>query len=158
MPKSLITIRPNTAIHGNLRRLQTEPNDIEDQNLERELEKKSEAVRKNQFGLLVKHQKLLNAAKKNERDIDILASYKFNENDANITDESGNTPLFYAARWGNKELCEYLLGLKARCNQRCQDGNTPLHMAFASNKVMVYIYFQVLFIDCYINDSAWRKP
>jgi len=54
-----------------------------------------------------------------------------------MKDNEGNTPLYYAALNRNKEICEFLTQHGARVNEPCKDGNTPLHMAFSSNQVMV---------------------
>lgn len=41
-----------------------------------------------------------------------------------------NTPLYYAAANGDEAFCQYLHRLGADVNARCENGNTPLHMAF----------------------------
>lgn len=47
-----------------------------------------------------------------------------------ITDEKGNTALFYAAINQNIEMCKYLLEKGSDPNIGCEDGNTPFHCAF----------------------------
>ena len=88
-------------------------------------------------GLLLKQRKLFIAAKSNNMSLITASGFHYFETDANAKDDYNNTPLYYAARNGNKEICEFLLGCGARVNESCQEGNTPLHMAFSSNEVMV---------------------
>lgn len=76
------------------------------------------------------------------------------EESVTMTDDAGNTPLHYAAKYGNAQLCELLLEAKASiseydpcfvcllascsythliwaflCIRRGTDGMTPLHVA-----------------------------
>lgn len=88
-------------------------------------------------GLLLKQRKLFSAAKTGNYNIIKTSGFNYYEADVNIADDKGNTPLFYAARNGNKEICEFLVRHKANVNESCAGGNTPLHLAFASNQVMV---------------------
>jgi len=90
-------------------------------------------------GLLLKQRKLFTAAKASNFKLIQSSGYNYYEADVNAKDDDGNTPLFYAAKNGNKEICEFLVYHKARVNEPCREGNTPLHMAFASGQVMVVI-------------------
>lgn len=90
-------------------------------------------------GLLLKQRKLFTAAKTNNFKQIQSSGYNYYEADVNSKDDQGNTPLFYAARHGNKDICEFLVTHKARVNEPCTNGDTPLHMGFASGNVMVYI-------------------
>jgi hypothetical protein len=88
-------------------------------------------------GLLLKHTRLFTAAKSNNITIILSAGFHYYENDVNVKDSHDNTPLYYAAKNGNKEICEFLLAHNAKVNIRCQNGNTPLHMAFFSGQPLV---------------------
>ena len=97
--------------------------------------------------LLLKQTKLLSWTKSNNYHAILTSGYQYYEVDVNIKDSFGNTPLYYAARNGNKEICEFLVNHSAYINEPCENGNTPLHMAFFSNQVMVsFIFMQVLTI------------
>jgi len=111
-----------------------------------------------QKGLLLKQRKLFTAAKSGTIHNIEGSGFNYFESDVNVKDDHGNTPLFYAARRGNKEICDFLLAHKARVNEPCSNGNTPLHMAFASNQVMVSEYYLDfhLIVD-YRNDCSRRK-
>ena len=90
-------------------------------------------------GLLIKQRKLLHATKKNSYDLVANSGFTFSESDVNIKDDKNNTPLYYAAKKGNLEFCQFLLDHNARVNEPCENDNTPLHVAFASDKEMVLI-------------------
>ena len=64
--------------------------------------------------------------------------FKYSKNDVNICDENNNTPLFYAASNGNYNFCKFLIDLGSDVNYVCSKGNTPLHMAFSSQKLKVF--------------------
>lgn len=85
-------------------------------------------------GLLLKQRKLLTAAKSNNLPLVRSTGFTYFEPDVNAKDEKGNTPLYYTAKFGNLEFCQFLLDHGARVNDSCEQGNTPLHMAFASDK------------------------
>ena len=89
-------------------------------------------------GLLLKQRKLLLAAKNNSYAQVVNSGFTFSETDVNVKDDKGNTPLYYGAKYGNLELCQFLLDQHARVNEPCENDNTPLHVAFASDKEMVY--------------------
>ena len=88
-------------------------------------------------GLLLKQRKLLTAAKMNNMQLIRLTGFRYYEPDVNAHDERNNTPLYYAAMNGNIEFCQFLLDHGARVNDPCEKGNTPLHMAFLSDKEAV---------------------
>lgn len=97
---------------------------------------KKQAYRK---GLLLKQTKLFTAIKASSIKMIIANGFVYTEEDVNIKDSEGNTPLYYAAKNKHKEICQFLLDHGANVNQACQEGNTPLHMAFASNDAMVRV-------------------
>lgn len=88
-------------------------------------------------GLLLKQRKLISAAKNNNFELIPQSGFTYYEGDVNIRDEKNNTPLYYAAKCGNREFCEFLLGTGARINDICNEGNTALHMAFESGNHLV---------------------
>jgi len=90
-------------------------------------------------GFLLKHMKLFTAAKTNKYEIILKSGFYYYDADVNIKDNEGNSPLFYAARHGNLDICKFLTDHFARVNEPCSEGNTPLHMAFASGNAMIVI-------------------
>lgn len=95
-------------------------------------------------GLLLKQRKLFIAAKSSNMGVITASGFHYFETDVNAKDNLDNTPLFYAAKNGNKEICEFLLSYGARVNEPCSEGSTPLHMAFSSNDIMVINKIYVL--------------
>ncbi len=67
----------------------------------------------------------------------LVSGFNYFSSDINAKDDLNNTPLYYAAKNGNKEICEFLLKHGALVNTPCSDGNTPLHAAFSSGQCMV---------------------
>lgn len=60
------------------------------------------------------------------------------KNNVDILDSDENTPLHYAAQYGQEEVAEYLLKLQANVNAADKFDTTPLHKAVASgNEKMV---------------------
>lgn len=57
--------------------------------------------------------------------------------DINVRDKRGNTPLHYAAYFGNYSLCQRLISAGAFVNVQNMVGQTSLHKAFQANKEMV---------------------
>jgi len=90
-------------------------------------------------GLLLKQRKLFIAAKTNNFNIILSSGFNYFESDVNIKDDKGNTPLYYAAKNGDNKICDFLIRHKSFVNEPCSEGNTPLHMAFASGQIMVRI-------------------
>jgi len=90
-------------------------------------------------GLLLKQRKLFIAAKTGNFNLIQSSGFNYYEGDVNTKDEQGNSPLFYAAKNGSKEVCDFLVRHKAYVNEPCSNGNTPLHMAFSSGQIMVVI-------------------
>lgn len=90
-------------------------------------------------GLLLKQRKLFIAAKSNNFNMILTSGFNYFESDTNIKDDKGNSPLYYAAKNGDKQMCDFLVRHQAFVNEPCSEGNTPLHMAFASGQVMVLI-------------------
>ncbi len=88
-------------------------------------------------GLLLKQKKLFTVIKKDLPNPILSLGFTYTESDVNVKDDQENTPLYYAAKNGNKEVCEFLVNTGARVNERCSNGDTPLHMGFLSNEVMV---------------------
>lgn len=62
---------------------------------------------------------------------------KFYPEDVNTADCVGNTPLHYAAKVGNKGLCQFLIEKGAIVDLAGQEGNTPLHLAYLSGNTEV---------------------
>ena len=83
--------------------------------------------------LRYKQSKLMTAAKSNNFNLVQASGFSYTESDVNIKDERKNTPLYYAAKAGNFTFCQYLTDLNAMVNEHCEQGNTPLHMAFKSD-------------------------
>lgn len=67
------------------------------------------------------------AAANNKTD-DVKAKLVGGEN-PNTTDDKGNTPLIYAAQFGNTEMVKLLLQWEAKVDARDAFGNAPLHWA-----------------------------
>ena len=112
-------------------------------------------------GLLLKQRKLFIAAKTNNFNLILSSGFNYYEGDVNTKDEQGNSPLYYAAKSGSKEVCDFLVRHKAYVNDPCSNGNTPMHMAFFSGQIMV-ILFQVvklslIFLGCDPFNFLWRK-
>ena len=86
-----------------------------------------------------KVQKIIMRACRNNNLLELeLLIVKIYPNDVNAVDLVHCTPLFYAAKYGNKSLCQYLFEKGAKVNIICQEGNTALHMAFLSGSRDVY--------------------
>ena len=96
--------------------------------------------------LLLKQRKLLMASKLNNLQLVKSSGFYYYENDVNAQDERRNTALYYAARNGSLEFCQYLVDRGARVNERCEHGNTPLHMAFQSDREAVIVITFLLFL------------
>ena len=111
------------------------------QSAEEDIKKRAEKIvrREPPKGLLLKQSKLLLVARTNNFPALKAQGYTYFETDVNVKDEFNNTPLYYAAKAGNLEFCQFLTDIGARVNQSCESGNTPLHMAFKSDVDSVLI-------------------
>ena len=49
--------------------------------------------------------------------------------DINLPDKNRNTPLHYASRYGNIDICRYLVGIKCRTSSRNATGQSPYDVA-----------------------------
>ena len=95
-------------------------------------------------GLLLKQRKLLTAAKLNNFQLVRSSGFTYFEPDVNARDDHQNTPLYYAAMNGNMEFSQFLVDHGANPNQPCENGNTPLHMAFQSDKEAVTNFYLIV--------------
>lgn len=87
----------------------------------------------------VKTQKLFDALKKNNfREI---SDFELESRHVNKRDENGNVPLYYAAKMANIDFCNFLILAGARVNEPCENKDTPMHMACASNKFDLIMLF-----------------
>jgi len=83
--------------------------------------------------------KIINSAKSNtlnylklkEQKNQLLPKY------TNLTDNIGNTALYYAACFENYEIAKILLKNGANPNIKCENGDTPLHKAFLRNDTLL---------------------
>lgn len=88
---------------------------------------------------VVRVRKLFEAAKKNRFIFVTSTGQIYDKNDVNERDSQGNVPLYYTARYGNLEFCEFLIDYGAKVNEICSNGDTPVHMASQSNNFDVII-------------------
>lgn len=95
-------------------------------------------------GLLLKQRKLLTAAKFDNFQLVKSSGFIYFEPDVNAKDDRQNTALYYAAKNGNMEFCQFLVDHGANPNYPCENGNTPLHMAFQSDKEAVINFFLLI--------------
>jgi hypothetical protein len=89
---------------------------------------------------LSKHFFIMNCAKNNRIELLQRSAQSFYPKDVNVVDVRGNTPLFYAAKRGNFEMCRFLIEKGALINFRCDEGNTAFHMAFQSGRTDTCLY------------------
>ncbi|KAJ5703806.1 hypothetical protein N7493_010944 [Penicillium malachiteum] len=57
------------------------------------------------------------------------SSLKANPEGLEMGDESGDTPLHMATRWGEEDAVKFLLEKGAKAEAQNSDGNTPMHLA-----------------------------
>lgn len=88
--------------------------------------------------LLLKHRKLLEAAKTNNIYMARNSGFCYYPNDMNVKDKDNNVALFYTAKHNNYDFCSFLIDLGSKVNEQCQNNNTPFHMAFETNSIEVY--------------------
>ncbi len=86
-----------------------------------------------------KNEELFQIAKK-LRSFNTSLSFCYSKKELNIRDFTKNTPLYYAAKNGNIDFCEYLLVNGAGPNEICSLGETPFHMAMKTNKSEVFLF------------------
>lgn len=84
-------------------------------------------------------------------------SHTLSTDDINSPDSRHNTALFYAAQC-SVAMCALLLQLGARVNVSCEDGNTPLHAAFAADRDDVVVYFVLHGADLAKKNKAGNDP
>ncbi|KAL4482563.1 hypothetical protein ABPG72_005806 [Tetrahymena utriculariae] len=83
--------------------------------------------------LLLKQQKLLQAAKSNQFLQIKNSGYIINESHVNCKDKQQNTALMYSIQHSNITFIRWLLSKGADVNIACAQGNTPVHQAFKTN-------------------------
>ncbi|EAS06131.2 IQ calmodulin-binding motif protein (macronuclear) [Tetrahymena thermophila SB210] len=83
--------------------------------------------------LLLKQQKLLQAAQSNQFLQIRNSGYLINQSDVNCKDKKQNTALIYAIQHQNITFIRWLLSKGADVNILCAQGNTPVHQAFKTN-------------------------
>lgn len=89
--------------------------------------------------LLLKHRKLLEAAIENNFYMVGNSGFIFYKHDVDVRDKNGNCALYYTAKNKSVEFCKFLIKHEADVNLKCQEGNTPVHMAFFTNCLSVSV-------------------
>lgn len=89
---------------------------------------------------LSKHFFVMNCSKNGRFENLQRSPQPFYPKDVNVVDILGNTPLYYAARNGNIDICRFLVEKGALVNFPCEGKNTAFHMAFSSGRVDVCFY------------------
>lgn len=89
----------------------------------------------------VKVQKLFDALKKNNFSDIMKLKVSYESRHVNLRDENGNVPLYYAAKNASLDFCKFLILSGARVNEPCEDKDTPMHMACASNQFDLIMLF-----------------
>eukprot|EP00347_Sterkiella_histriomuscorum_P019366 403341903 len=79
--------------------------------------------------MTILQQNTLAAAKKNNFTYLEKNKHRYSEEDLNVRDNVGNTPIYYAVQLSHYETVETLLKLGAEVNSKNEFGNTPLHQA-----------------------------
>ena len=70
----------------------------------------------------------------------------------------GYSPLYYAVMKNSIMFVKYLLEHKADPNQKCYQGNTPVHLAF-QKKNLIVLLFSIMFntlLDYKVPFEIWR--
>ena len=75
---------------------------------------------------------------------------------ANVRDSTGNTPLSWAAAFGNAEAVKLFLAASAEVNTKNKDGVTPLHGAAWSGHTDVVKLLLAATADINARDNAGR--
>jgi len=65
-------------------------------------------------------------------------SFFYSKKEINVQDNAKNTPLYYAAKNGNMDFCEYLLENGGNPNDICSFGDTPFHIAIKTKRSEVF--------------------
>ena len=91
------------------------------------------------------------AAARNQTDY--VRSLLIAGNTADVTDSDGQTPLGYAASFGNVEMAQLLLHYNAPVDRRDQFGNAPLHWAAQRGSVEIV----ALLLDAKASVDAQNK-
>ncbi|EAS07494.2 IQ calmodulin-binding motif protein (macronuclear) [Tetrahymena thermophila SB210] len=106
----------------------------------------------------IKQQRLLAAAAENKLQLIINSGFIFYENDLNVRDMQGNTPLHLAAKNSHFQFASWLLSKKANPNLRNINGWTPLHFAFQANKLEGVMLIQTHGGDLNILNKKGETP
>lgn len=93
----------------------------------------------NKRSMMLKNKQLLELAKTNNMRRISSLGFHYSDEDVNVTDKTGNTPLHYAAKNGNLEMAKWLAEKGADPNSVGANGNTPMHMAALSQNPHVNI-------------------
>ncbi|KAL4429067.1 hypothetical protein ABPG74_022153 [Tetrahymena malaccensis] len=106
----------------------------------------------------IKQQRLLAAAAENKLQLIINSGFIFYDNDLNVRDMQGNTPLHLAAKNSHLQFASWLLSKKANPNLRNINGWTPLHFAFQANKLEGVMLIQTHGGDLNILNKKGETP
>jgi ankyrin repeat protein len=71
----------------------------------------------------------LNSKKISEKEVSLLLDSMLRNNNVNITNEKGVTPLMYASFLGDRNLAKILINRGARINAKDKEGNSPITYA-----------------------------
>ena len=82
----------------------------------------------------------MNCSKNNRYEVLQRCPQPFYPKDVNVVDVRGNTPLYYAARHGNMDICKFLIEKGALLNFQCECQNTAFHMVFLSGRLDLCLY------------------
>lgn len=112
--------------------------ELHDQGKEDEVERLERMKKRNAHqGLFLKQTKLIQYAKSNQFKILKQLGFVYYENDTNIRDEDGKTPLYYTCLQKNIDFCKFLINKEAHVDlvADTHTGNYPLHLAFNTNDI-----------------------
>jgi ankyrin repeat protein len=98
----------------------------------------------------LKHQKLFECVQRGKLDQLLRFNYHFSSCDVNILDHKSNSPLFYAVQKLDHPFIKFLLSLQANPNCRCSNGDSPMHMLFATNHVETIVDFLRIGVKIYL--------
>ena len=97
----------------------------------------------------VKNEEIFHIAKK-LRSFNNNLAFCYSKKELNMKDNMKNTPLYYAAKNGNLDFCEYLLENGGSPNEICSYGDTPLHIAMKTNKHDVIIIDKIMIFHIFL--------